>query len=85
MELAGCPDSMISNHRAAHEELVKAIFDVTQKITADTTADALSETGELLRNWLIEHILDEDMRYAPFIIKLKDPLGKLSRDAAAQP
>lgn len=76
MEQAGCPDSLIAEHKAIHEELVKTIFEITQKITSspDTSTHALTEVGELLRKWLLEHILDEDMRYAPYVSKLKGSL-----------
>lgn len=76
MEQARCPDSLIAEHKAIHEELVRAIFEITEKITssADTSTHALTEVGALLQKWLLEHILDEDMRYAPYVSKLKGGL-----------
>ncbi len=76
MEQAGCPEELVSEHRAIHETLVKDIFEVTEKVTAESTDQALTEVGELLRRWLLEHILDEDMRYAPYVSKLKGPIKK---------
>ena len=78
MEKAGCPENMIAEHKAVHEKLVEAIFEVTEKTTASNTAtsDALVEVGELLKTWLMDHILKEDMQYAPYVCKLKGPLRK---------
>jgi len=77
MEEAGCPENMISAHRKIHEELVRAIFEVTQKLSEESPDEALTDVGELLRKWLLEHILNEDMHYAPYVSKLKGtPRGK---------
>ena len=76
MELAGCPAEMVKKHKAVHEELVKEIFKVAEKALTDNSTKALVETGDLLRRWLLEHILDEDMQYAPWVSKLKGPLVK---------
>lgn len=76
MEKADCPEDMVTEHHRIHEDLVTAIFEVTQKVNAESTEQALSHVGELLRKWLLEHILNEDMRYAPYVSKLKGPLKK---------
>ena len=76
MEQARCPEELVSEHRKIHEELVAAIFEVTEKVTAESSDQALSDVGELLRKWLLEHILYDDMRYAPYVSKLKGTLKK---------
>ncbi len=74
MEKGGCPAKMVSEHRAVHEELVRAIFEVTEKVSAESPVEALTDIGELLRKWLLDHILHEDMQYAPWVSKLKGRL-----------
>lgn len=76
MDQAGCPEDMVAEHRKIHEELVAAIFEVTQKVTSESSDKALADVGELLRKWLLEHILNDDMRYAPYVSRLKGPLKK---------
>ncbi len=78
MEKAGCPESLIAEHKTIHEKLFKAIFDVAEKTTSSQTGEsgALMEVGALLQTWLMNHILKEDMQYAPYVRKLKGPLRK---------
>ena len=76
MALARCPEDLIAEHKEIHEGLVKDIFDVTNKVNAETSDQALADVGELLRKWLLQHILDQDMRYAPYVRKLKGRLHK---------
>ena len=78
MELAGCPKSMIDEHKKVHEKLVQDIFEVTDRVISskDSSAESLSSLGELLSTWLLDHILNCDMEYAPYVKNLKFPQGK---------
>ncbi len=75
MERAGCPVELIREHKAVHDRLVQDIFEVTKKVTSSSRSsnEALTSVGDLLSTWLLEHILDHDMQYAPYVSKLKGP------------
>jgi len=63
-------------HREQHGELVASIFAINERLAADTVK-ASTEILPFIKNWLVEHIVKNDMDIGDFL-RLK------SRQAAAQ-
>jgi hemerythrin-like metal-binding protein len=60
MELAGYAD--LEDHRAIHEQLMEQIFDLNARYESGDL-EASTEVMDFLRQWLIDHILKDDMKY----------------------
>lgn len=61
MEKTGYPG--LEQHRASHELLVWRVIAFHQKVLQETID--MAEVANFLVEWLINHILDEDARFAP--------------------
>ncbi|WP_142810518.1 bacteriohemerythrin [Tepidiphilus olei] len=73
-QAAGYPD--LDEHRRSHEKLERQLTDITARILAQpverTTLDALDDNTrrallDLLRSWLIDHIIREDLQLRPWL------------------
>ena len=70
MSSAGYPG--LPEHHAAHEQLVDAIFEL--QVELESTAIRLErDTLRFMRSWLIEHILDQDMKFSRHLASLRGP------------
>ena len=73
-QVAGYPH--LDEHRRSHEKLKRQLTDITARILAEpverTTLDALDDDTrrallDLLRSWLIDHIIREDLLLRPWL------------------
>ena len=64
VEQAGFP--RLPQHREMHEKLVSSIFELNEKVAAGA-AMVDAKTMLFLKNWLVDHILKEDMDIGDFI------------------
>ena len=62
-------------HAHEHKDLIKkldAIADHYQKSSSATDVVSVSkEISDLLRDWLVKHIIQSDLRMLPFVAKMK--------------
>ncbi len=63
MQSIGYPD--LKNHQKLHYDLVSKLGDFGHHGIIDLTS--LLEFKEFTKNWLVEHILQEDMKYKDFV------------------
>lgn len=75
-QAAGYPH--LDEHRCSHEKLKRQLTDITARILAQpverTTLDALDDDTrrallDLLRSWLIDHIIREDLQLRPWLAR----------------
>jgi len=63
----GYPD--LEEHKAQHQVFRDRILELQQQIRNDPSRDTLLEIAKTAKNWWMRHILQEDMKYAPFMKK----------------
>jgi len=68
----------MNEHKQIHKSLViqldKIIASVKSETSAALAGERSSEILELLRNWLIEHVLQEDLQIKPYFAKFPPTL-----------
>lgn len=57
----------LEEHQAAHQGFRTRIEGLLAQLDSDPSALDLPRLGEMARIWLREHILEEDMKFKPFI------------------
>lgn len=74
-------------HRDLHAELVTSVFAINEEFAADP-AKASAETLQFVKRWLQDHILQEDMEIADFVLRkasrAKRSLHEGATEASAQ-
>lgn len=66
---------MLLEHKAMHFELAQAIFSLNEKYSKGQ-GKITDETMEFLKKWLLDHIVEQDMRIGEHIKKKKLSEGK---------
>ncbi|MBF0370886.1 MAG: hemerythrin family protein [Magnetococcales bacterium] len=65
---AGYPD--LPHHQETHAQLKEQVQQFRAQLAETTDREALSyDFGNFLKKWLIEHIIEEDQKYAPTLYK----------------
>ena len=62
IEQLGYPEDMLADHKDIHEKLIMDIFKLNEDI-ATGKQKSMYEIERFLTNWLVLHILIEDMKY----------------------
>ncbi|MFH1853584.1 MAG: bacteriohemerythrin [Candidatus Neomarinimicrobiota bacterium] len=58
----------LEEHKIQHRQLIQQVLDVSKKIIAEgKTADLSDELFEFLKSWLVNHILEEDLKFKAFL------------------
>ena len=58
----------LEHHKGQHQALVKQVLDVTQDVLKRGPSEELSEeVYYFLRHWLVDHIIDEDLKFKAFL------------------
>lgn len=61
----------LATHRLEHERLLAHLGHFRERIVAGVmVADHANEAADYLRAWLLRHILEEDQRFRPFLMRL---------------
>ena len=62
-------------HQKAHEELIRSLSATLRHFVEDRETgrlnDSVTDIGNLLRRWLMDHILDADMRMKPYAAEMQ--------------
>ena len=70
MELGGYPG--IEAHRRIHRRFTDRVAELTARFRANPSGFRISEICELLAEWLVDHVLGEDMRLRPYVTNLAE-------------
>jgi hemerythrin len=58
----------LEHHKGQHQALIKQVLDVTQDVLKRGPSEELSEeVYYFLRHWLVDHIIDEDLKFKAFL------------------
>jgi len=58
-------------HRALHEAFRAMLMDLHREMGDHPSPETASRTTEVARSWWMDHILHEDMKYAPYLKALE--------------
>lgn len=70
MELGHYPG--IAQHRKLHEAFTDRIAEIIANFQLNPQAVRIRNIYEMLSNWLVDHVLGEDMRLKPYVAHLED-------------
>lgn len=70
MELGNYPG--LVTHRRYHREFTGKVAEVMAKFRAGSSAFRVHEVYGMLADWLVDHVLGEDMKLKPFVAHLKE-------------
>lgn len=73
---------LLDKHSKQHSDLVSSIFAINERFAAKP-AEASAEILHFIKNWLLKHILKEDMAIADFL-RLKAYQASKAQQAAAE-
>ncbi|GAA0568767.1 bacteriohemerythrin [Caenispirillum bisanense] len=57
----------LDDHRQAHEALKQKVYALRERFRADPKALNSIKVFDFLTDWLVRHILGDDMKYKPFL------------------
>jgi hemerythrin len=73
-------------HRRAHGDLIRQLTEVREELkakaatpTTEDIAGVHARMGEFLHHWLVDHIIQADLRMKPFTAEIRSHAGKLSK------
>ena len=67
-------------HKQEHIDLIKkfsGLVQKAQKANRDNVSDVAVEIGQFLKDWLILHVVENDMTLKPYVEKMKDQAGQM--------
>ena len=59
----------VDSMHASHEALIEKLQQITQKLDGNLTAPAVEGFVIFLREWLVNHVIKEDMLLKPYFVK----------------
>jgi len=68
------------DHKKEHADLIKNFHGLVlkaQKANRDNVSDVAVEIGQFLKDWLILHVVENDMTLKPFVEKMKETAGSM--------
>lgn len=63
------------SHRRSHRDVLKQLVEIVQKYTqtqGHLRDDMVRGLGKFLREWLVDHIIQSDLRMKPYILKYQE-------------
>jgi hemerythrin len=73
-KLARFPD--LAAHQQKHEALKAKVHELREKFRADPNSLNNVKVFDFLSDWLVRHILGDDMKYAPYLARAAERLQK---------
>ena len=70
MELGGYPG--LAAHRRLHRQFTDRVTEITARFGQNGAGLKTSSICDLLSNWLVDHVLGEDMKLKPYVEKLEE-------------
>jgi hemerythrin-like metal-binding protein len=64
---AGYP--RVTQMHESHDALITKLSQVTQELEQEVSEAAAQHFVEFLRDWLISHVIKEDLQMKPFLLK----------------
>jgi hemerythrin len=77
------------DHKNEHAEIIKKFDSWVQKAKSaneDTITDVAVEIGSFLRDWLTEHVIEQDLPMKPYVERMREHargMGALTKDSAS--
>lgn len=72
MRKAGYGEDAFNLHKEEHAQFGKQILDLQQRFEKQGSEGLGEDLGEFLSGWLVDHILDTDMQYKPYVQENSD-------------
>ena len=73
-------------HRRAHKDLIRQLSEVREELktkaatqSTDEIAAAHARMGEFLHHWLVDHIIEADLRMKPYTAEIRAQAHKLNK------
>lgn len=63
-----------AEHKRIHQSLVKQLDSITASVKANGISAKTDDISDLLRTWLIKHVLQEDLPMKPYFAKFSTDL-----------
>ena len=70
MELGGFPGR--ARHRVIHQQFTDRVTEIVARFRAQPRGFQVREVCEMLSEWLVDHVLGEDMQVRPYVIHLRE-------------
>jgi len=67
---AGYPEYY--QHKAVHDAFTRKVLSIEESFGKDKTSITSDEILKIIQDWLVNHILGEDMLYLPYVQQLRD-------------
>ena len=74
---------LLDKHRELHHDLVASVFAINERLAADP-GRARTEILQLVKNWLVDHIIKNDIDIAEFLQRRNNQAIKARHDEAAE-
>jgi len=76
-------------HRHSHNDLIRQLSEVREELKTKAATKSVEDLaavhgrmGDFLHHWLVDHIIQADLRMKPYTAELRAHAGKLSRRLA---
>ena len=73
-------------HRRSHKDLIRQLSEVREELktkaaahSSEELAAAHAKMGDFLHHWLVDHIIETDLRMKPYTAELRAHANKLSK------
>ena len=58
----------LEHHKQLHQDLIQQVLDISKELLSEGETEKVSDDFfEFLKHWLVDHILDEDLKFKDFL------------------
>ena len=58
----------LEHHKQLHQDLIQQVLDISKELLSEGETEKVSDDFfEFLKHWLVDHILDEDLKFKEFL------------------
>jgi len=60
--------SELEHHKQLHQDLIQQVLDISKELLSEGETEKVSDDFfEFLKHWLVDHILEEDLKFKDFL------------------